>query len=164
MNNIFNLKPTDVTTRYIAAHTLTGQHTALHVEARHVASRRIAPLLLAGTLLATLALGCIPAYALTAAGSPTGSVEYTQGQLVDEAGTVLLTNRFPVITLDWDAAASYPKLNESLSDLIFSKGELKKNVYQSTKTSFHRSTVSTVLRLDTWLFHHQEHLIVVKNL
>ena len=115
MNNIFNLKPTDVTTRYIAAHTLTGQHTALHVEARHVASRRIAPLLLAGTLLATLALGCIPAYALTAAGSPTGSVEYTQGQLVDEAGTVLLTNRFPVITLDWDAAASYPKLNESLN-------------------------------------------------
>ena len=110
MNNIFNLNPADVTTRLTAAHTLTGQHAA-----RHVASRRIAPLLLAGTLLATLALGCIPAYALTAAGSPTGSVEYTQGQLVDEAGTVLLTNRFPVITLDWDAAASYPKLNESLS-------------------------------------------------
>ena len=115
MNKNINPNPADVTTRYIAAHTLTGQHTALHVEARHVASRRIAPLFLAGTLLATLALGCIPAYALTAAGSPTGSVEYTQGQLVDEAGTVLLTNRFPVITLDWDAAASYPKLNESLN-------------------------------------------------
>ena len=130
MNNNINPNPADVTTRYTAAHTyagrhaedrhtgahtLTGQHTALHVEARHVASRRIAPLFLAGTLLATLALGCIPAYALTAAGSPTGSVEYTQGQLVDEAGTVLLTNRFPVITLDWDAAASYPKLNESLN-------------------------------------------------
>ena len=101
MNNIFNLKPADVTIR--------------HAEVRHAEARRIAPLLLAGTLLATLALGCIPAYALTAAGSPTGSVEYTQGQLVDEAGTVLLTNRFPVITLDWDAAASYPKLNESLN-------------------------------------------------
>ena len=105
MNNIFNLKPADVTIR----------HAEVRHAARHVASRRIAPLLLAGTLLATLALGCIPAYALTAAGSPTGSVEYTQGQLVDEAGTVLLTNRFPVITLDWDAAARYPKLNESLS-------------------------------------------------
>ena len=130
MNKNINLNPADVTPRCTAAHTyagrhaedrhtgahtLTGQHTALHVEARHVASRRIAPLFLAGTLLATLALGCIPAYALTAAGSPTGSVEYTQGQLVDEAGTVLLTNRFPVITLDWDAAASYPKLNESLN-------------------------------------------------
>ena len=101
MNNIFNFKPADVTIR--------------HAEARHAEARRIAPLFLAGTLLATLALGCIPAYALTAAGSPTGSVEYTQGQLVDEAGTVLLTNRFPVITLDWDAAARYPKLNESLS-------------------------------------------------
>ena len=101
MNNNINLKPADVTAR--------------HAEVRHVASRRIAPLFLAGTLFATLALGCIPAYALTAAGSPTGSVEYTQGQLVDEAGTVLLTNRFPVITLDWDAAARYPKLNESLS-------------------------------------------------
>ena len=106
MNNNINPNPADVTTRYTAAHTYAG---------RHAEARRIAPLLLAGTLLATLALGCIPAYALTAAGSPTGSVEYTQGQLVDEAGTVLLTNRFPVITLDWDAAASYPKLNESLS-------------------------------------------------
>ena len=130
MNKNINPNPADVTPRCTAAHTyagrhaedrhtgahtLTGQHTALHVEARHVASRRIAPLFLAGTLLATLVLGCIPAYALTAAGSPTGSVEYTQGQLVDEAGTVLLTNRFPVITLDWDAAARYPKLNESLS-------------------------------------------------
>lgn len=101
MNNNINPNPADVTIR--------------HAEARHAEARRIAPLLLAGTLLATLALGCIPAYALTAAGSPTGSVEYTQGQLVDEAGTVLLTNRFPVITLDWDAAARYPKLNESLS-------------------------------------------------
>ena len=115
MNNNINPNPADVTTRYTAAHTFTGQHTARHAEARHAEARRIAPLLLAGTLLATLALGCIPAYALTAAGSPTGSVEYTQGQLVDEAGTVLLTNRFPVITLDWDAAARYPKLNESLN-------------------------------------------------
>ena len=125
MNKNINLNPAEVTPRYTAAHTLTGQHTARHAEARHAEVRhaearhaeawRIAPLLLAGTLLATLALGCIPAYALTAAGSPTGSVEYTQGQLVDEAGTVLLTNRFPVITLDWDAAASYPKLNESLN-------------------------------------------------
>ena len=135
MNNNINPNSADVTTRYTAAHTyagrhaedrhtgahtLTGQHTARHAEvrhaeARHAEARRIAPLFLAGTLLATLALGCIPAYALTAAGSPTGSVEYTQGQLVDEAGTVLLTNRFPVITLDWDAAARYPKLNESLS-------------------------------------------------
>ena len=120
MNNNINANPADVTTRYTAAHTYAGRHAEVrHAEvrhaARHVASRRIAPLFLAGALLATLALGCIPAYALTAAGSPTGSVEYTQGQLVDEAGTVLLTNRFPVITLDWDAAASYPKLNESLN-------------------------------------------------
>ena len=116
MNNNINPNPADVTTRYTAAHTYAGRHAEVrHAEARHAEARRIAPLLLAGTLLATLALGCIPAYALTAAGSPTGSVEYTQGQLVDEAGTVLLTNRFPVITLDWDAAARYPKLNESLS-------------------------------------------------
>ena len=116
MNNNNNPNPADVTTRYTAAHTYAGRHAEVrHAEARHAEARRIAPLLLAGTLLATLALGCIPAYALTAAGSPTGSVEYTQGQLVDEAGTVLLTNRFPVITLDWDAAARYPKLNESLS-------------------------------------------------
>ena len=121
MNNNNNPNPADVTTRYTAAHTYAGRHAEVrhaevrHAEARHAEARRIAPLLFAGTLLATLALGCIPAYALTAAGSPTGSVEYTQGQLVDEAGTVLLTNRFPVITLDWDAAASYPKLNESLS-------------------------------------------------
>ena len=116
MNNNINPNPADVTTRYTAAHTYAGRHAEVrHAEARHAEARRIAPLLLAGTLLATLALGCIPAYALTAAGSPTGSVEYTQGQLVDEAGTVLLTNRFPVITLDWDAAARYPKLNESLN-------------------------------------------------
>ena len=116
MNNNNNPNPADVTTRYTAAHTYAGRHAEVrHAEARHAEARRIAPLLLAGTLLATLALGCIPAYALTAAGSPTGSVEYTQGQLVDEAGTVLLTNRFPVITLDWDAAARYPKLNESLN-------------------------------------------------
>ena len=116
MNNNNNPNPADVTTRYTAAHTYAGRHAEVrHAEARHAEARRIAPLLLAGTLLATLALGCIPAYALTAAGSPTGSVVYTQGELVDEAGTVLLTNHFPVITLDWDAAARYPKLNESLS-------------------------------------------------
>ena len=121
MNNNNNPNPADVTTRYTAAHTYAGRHAEVrhaevrHAEARHAEARRIAPLLLAGTLLATLALGCIPAYALTATGSPTGSVVYTQGQLVDEAGTVLLTNHFPVITLDWDAAARYPKLNESLN-------------------------------------------------
>ena len=189
MNNNINPNSADVTTRYTAAHTyagrhaedrhtgahtLTGQHTARHAEvrhaearhaeARHAEARRIAPLFLAGTLLATLALGCIPAYALTAAGSPTGSVEYTQGQLVDEAGTVLLTNRFPVITLDWDAAARYPKLNESLSymnDIIWESSaaslledwEYNRDLNPATfPMAFRLEREFTVLRADSTCF------------
>ena len=41
------------------------------------------------------------------------------------------------------------QLNESLSDLIFSKGELKQNVYNATKESFElfRQTAKDVLAL-----------------